>query len=305
MGVSVDDALPAAVGEIIERALKEDLNETGDITSGAVLSPSQWARAVIRAKEKGIVSGTYTLGPLYRRIDPAVEVTLEVDDACEVEPGRDVATVLGPVGSILAGERIGLNLVQHLSGIATRTATMVKAVAGTHARILDTRKTTPGMRLLEKRAVVDGGGVNHRFGLFDMILLKDTHVTACGGVVPALRKAAAARRGVPIEIEVGNRQQFESALALRPDRIMLDNMSLEEMRACVGIRNAEGGSTLLEASGAISEETVREVASTGVDYISAGCLTHSVRAVDIHLIIETTGSESRIRPGAPEIEPAS
>jgi nicotinate-nucleotide pyrophosphorylase (carboxylating) len=276
------------LGVLIDRAIAEDLGTAGDITSHALFSQKDIGGAVIISKEKGVLSGAYLLAPLFSKIDPALSVSVLLADGAVLGPGSEICRLKGPARSILAGERIALNFLQRLSGIATLTARYAAAVRHTSAKILDTRKTTPGMRPLEKLAVRHGGGGNHRAGLYDMMLIKDTHVRQCGGVMTALKKAMTFRgkAGKPkIEIEVQNASEFAEALALRPDRIMFDNMSVGDMRGCVEKMLACGVRVELEASGNITLDAVAETAETGVDYISCGALTHSAPALDIHLVI--------------------
>ncbi|MBD3243481.1 MAG: carboxylating nicotinate-nucleotide diphosphorylase [Chitinivibrionales bacterium] len=277
------------VDEFLRRALAEDLGERGDVTSEAVFSEAERADARIAAKQDGILSGLTLIAPLFALLDPQIDVQLLAADGDRVTAGIRVAALSGPIRGILAGERTVLNLLQRLSGIATLTRRMADEIAGTGARLLDTRKTTPTLRALEKKAVVDGGGCNHRFGLFDMVLIKDTHVKAAGGVGAAIRRvrdSLGSSSGLRVEAEVQSVASFEEALDERPDRIMLDNMSLDDMRACVARARDNGAAVELEASGNVSLETVRGIAETGVDFISAGCLTHSAPALDIHLVIE-------------------
>jgi len=277
--------------DLLHIALEEDLGLDGDVTSQAVLDPGVAGEAVIRSKEPGIVAGTVILDPLFHRLDPALSVRVFVADGDRLDRGTEICRINGALHPILAGERIALNFLQRLSGIATQTARLVSLVKGTRATLLDTRKTTPGLRFLEKEAVRAGGGDNHRFGLHDMILIKDTHCRACGGPGRAVQRALRYRRngegrqGLRIEVEVQTRAEFREALSEGPDRIMLDNMSPEEMAACVRLRDAEAPGLELEASGNITEATIREVAESGVDFISAGGLTHSIRALDLHLVI--------------------
>ncbi|HAJ79579.1 MAG TPA: carboxylating nicotinate-nucleotide diphosphorylase, partial [Fibrobacteres bacterium] len=211
-------------------------------------------------------------------------------DGNKLHQGAIICRLRGSLLGILAGERVALNFLQHLSGIATATHGLASAIAHTKTRLLDTRKTTPTLRLLEKRAVLDGGGVNHRFGLFDMILIKDTHVKAAGGVAPAIEKARVAaaqmKKSVKIEAEVQTWEEFLDALRLVPDRIMLDNMSLELMSACVCRARQEAPGVELEASGNINARNIAVTAETGVDFVSSGAITHSVKAMDIHLVVE-------------------
>jgi nicotinate-nucleotide pyrophosphorylase (carboxylating) len=282
------DEMTQAIDDLVTRALDEDLGEAGDITSRAILPEEQLGRAVIRSKETGVLAGTALLEPLFHRLDRALRVETHARDGARLEPGSPICMLEGRVRAILAGERIALNLLQRLSGIATRTAALVALVEGTGCRILDTRKTTPSLRLLEKQAVLAGGGCNHRFGLYDMFLIKDTHVAAAGGPAPAIRKAKAFRGSAnapAIEVEVQTEKQFHEAVSEKPDRIMLDNMPPEAMARCVRYLREREEPIETEASGTITEETIRTVARTGVDFISVGALTHSVRALDIHLVL--------------------
>ncbi|MBD3391368.1 MAG: carboxylating nicotinate-nucleotide diphosphorylase [Chitinivibrionales bacterium] len=278
----------ALIDDILDRALAEDLGDAGDITSRSLFDEDTPATAVIRSNQDGILSGAYLLAPLFGKIDPSLEVVPLVGEGASLTSGTDICRIAGGIRGILAGERTALNFLQRLSGIATAAARYVSRLRGTHARLLDTRKTTPTLRYFEKKAVVAGGGGNHRFGLYDMVLIKDTHVSAAGGVAPAVRKArshAARNHGIAIEVEVQTPAQFDAAVAEKPDRIMLDNMSCEDMAACIERLRARGTSIETEASGTITEERIAEVARTGVDFISVGAITHSQKALDIHLLI--------------------
>ncbi|MGA3051677.1 MAG: carboxylating nicotinate-nucleotide diphosphorylase [Chitinispirillaceae bacterium] len=273
---------------LLDRAIDEDLGRGGDCTSNALFSENDRAEGVIRSKEAGVLSGMFLLSPLFLKIDPSIAIVMLLDDGNALARGSEICRVQGSARGILAGERIALNFLQRLSGIATLTSRYCAAIAHTGARLLDTRKTTPGLRFLEKLAVRHGGGANHRFGLFDMMLIKDTHVKRCGGVTAALEKALRSRGSSPapkIEVEVRSVEEFGEALRLLPDRIMLDNMSLDAMRQCVEKKRASGAAVELEASGNITLDTIAAVAGTGVDFISCGAITHSARALDIHLII--------------------
>lgn len=276
------------ITSILKNALREDLDEAGDITSQAIFEETDFAKAQIRSKATGVLSGAYLIKPLFELVDETVQVELLCEDGLALEPGRKICSISGPVRAILAGERTILNLLQRLSGIATVTSSMVKELAGTDTQLLDTRKTTPGLRLLEKRAVVHGGGSNHRFGLFDMILIKDTHVKRAGGVKEALGKALKWRgdKKLPlIEVEVQSVEEFLEAATLGADRIMLDNMTPEEIKICVEERNGQALPAALEVSGNVTIQTLPAIADTGVDFISSGAITHSAPALDIHLII--------------------
>jgi len=273
---------------LLKNALDEDLGAEGDITSAAVFDAREQGEAVIRSKQTGILSGVTLIEPLFKLIDPDAKTEVYCADGDLLEAGKTICKIRGSVRTILAGERTILNLLQRLCGIASITAKMVDALSGTRCKLLDTRKTTAGLRWLEKAAVLHGGGFNHRFGLYDMILIKDTHVKRCGGVEEALRKAFLWRAGKKkpmIEVEVQSVNEFTLALALSPDRIMLDNMTLEDIEICVGKRNAIASKTELEASGNITPVTISAVAATGVDFVSCGALTHSAPALDMNLVM--------------------
>lgn len=274
--------------QIIDAALKEDLGLRGDVTSDAVFSDSDQAEAVIRSKGDGVCSGMYLLKPLFTKISSGLEIEIKAADGDRIQPGTVLCTLKGSVKGILAGERVALNFLQRLSGIATLTSKYVGAISHTTTRLLDTRKTTPMLRHLEKLAVVHGGGCNHRFGLFDMILIKDTHVKRSGGVGKALTNAQNFRgndTSLKIEVEVQSIAELEEALGYNPDRIMLDNMSTVDMKNSVGIVKKSCKMVELEASGNITLSTIAAVAETGVDFISCGSITHSAPSMDIHLLI--------------------
>jgi nicotinate-nucleotide pyrophosphorylase (carboxylating) len=280
----------AEIAAIVRLALDEDLSADGDITSQALFAEGETATAVIKSKAAGVLSGAYLLGPIFGSLDPGVIISDLAADGSALIDGSVVCRLSGPVRALLAGERTALNFLQRLSGIATLTARLAAAIAHTGAKLLDTRKTAPGLRLLEKQAVVHGGGTNHRFGLFDMVLIKDTHVAAAGGVAEAIRRSRdyLVRRGMRmnIEAEVRTIAEFNKALAVRPDVIMLDNMSVGDMAACVKKRSQSAPAVMLEASGNVRLETIAAIAETGVEYISCGAITHSAPALDIHLIID-------------------
>jgi nicotinate-nucleotide pyrophosphorylase (carboxylating) len=271
------------VDDLVRAALREDLGRAGDLTTEAIVPADALGEARIVAREPGVISGIFVVERVFAVLDPRVAVRVAVPDGGRVEPGTLVAVIAGPLRAILTGERTALNLIGRLSGIASATARLVAQVAGTRATIVDTRKTTPGLRALEKAAVRDGGGSNHRFGLDDAILIKDNHVAVAGGIAPAI-EAARRRAGhlVKIEVEVDTLDQLDQALEARADIVLLDNFSLDDLREAV--RRA-AGRALLEASGRIDEATVGPVARTGVDLISSGALTHSVRVLDLGLDI--------------------
>jgi len=259
--------------------LAEDLG-SGDISS-ALIPAEQQGRALIYAKAPGVVCGLPLVQGVYRQLDPSLRITLRAEDGERVEPGKVVAEIQGSLRRILQGERTALNFLQHLSGIATATREAVDRVQGLNVDIVDTRKTLPGLRLLQKYAVRVGGGKNHRFGLYDGLMIKDNHIKAAGSITRAVELARwHAGHMVKIEVECETLDQVEEALRCRVDVIMLDNMTLEDMRRAVKLIN---GRAIVEASGGITLDTLREVAETGVDVISIGRLTHSVNALDFSL----------------------
>lgn len=268
------------VDDLIARALAEDVGG-GDVTTLAIVPADTRAEARIVARAAGVVAGLPVASRVFAHVDPRVEVALAARDGERVRPAQTVASLAGPARAILSGERVALNFLQHLSGIATRTAHFVELVAGTGARILDTRKTIPGLRLLAKYAVRCGGGQNHRVGLYDGIVIKDNHIAAAGSLATAVERARArAPHLARVEVEVETLDQVREALAAGADLLLLDNMPLDQMRQAVALCR---GRAQTEASGGITEETVRAVAETGVDFISVGALTHSVAALDFSL----------------------
>jgi nicotinate-nucleotide pyrophosphorylase (carboxylating) len=268
--------------ELIDRALAEDLG-SGDVTSLAVVPEDATARARIEQKADGVIAGLRVAEGVFRRVDPSLRWHAHATEG-EWREGGLVAEVAGSARSILAGERVALNFLGHLSGVATLTARYVRAVEGTGARILDTRKTTPGLRALEKQAVLAGGGHNYRVGLFDAMLLKENHEALGGGVAEATRRAlASAPEGMKVEIECATLDEVDEALGAGATSILLDNMTLEELRAAVDKTRGRAES---EASGGVTLDTVREIAETGVDWISVGALTHSAPALDLSLLLE-------------------
>jgi len=269
---------------IVREALAEDFGRAGDLTSDLLIDPSQKARAVFAARAAGVVSGLITAAIAFRLVDPAIRMNVRVPDGGAIEKGDIIADVEGPARSILSAERVALNFMGHLSGVATATSALVAQTAGTKARIVCTRKTLPGLRILQKYAVRCGGGFNHRFGLDDAVLVKDNHIAAVGGienVVSRLKEKLG--HMVKVEIEVDTHSQLETALALGVDTILLDNMDPEQLARAVALTD---GRAVLEASGGINLETVRRVAQSGVDYISSGALTHSAINLDIGLDFE-------------------
>ncbi|MBI3910605.1 MAG: carboxylating nicotinate-nucleotide diphosphorylase [Armatimonadetes bacterium] len=274
------------VDDLIRAAIEEDLG-AGDLTTLATVGPHVVGEGEIVAREAGIVAGLPVAARVFHVVEPALRFEAAVRDSDHVAAGAQVARVVGPVRGILSAERVALNFLQHLSGIASRTGRFVELVAGSGVRILDTRKTIPGMRLLAKYAVRCGGGANHRFGLSDGILIKDNHIAAAGSVTTAVQRA---RRFAPhlarIEVEAERLAQVEEALAAGAEAILLDNMPLDRLREAVALCR---GRALTEASGGITEENVRAVAETGVDFISIGALTHSSRALDLSLELRLVG----------------
>lgn len=268
------------IRRLVENALVEDVG-SGDITARLTVADDAISRAIIRVHEDGVLAGIDIAEMVFAVVDSSVEFAKDKKDGDFIKSGDALAFVEGNSRSLLLCERVALNFLQRLSGIATRTARFVKLVEGTRASIVDTRKTTPGLRVVEKYAVRVGGGKNHRFGLYDGVLIKDNHIVAAGGIMKAVE---AARRNAPhslkIEVEVTNLDELKQALEAGADAVLLDNMDIETMRRAVEIVN---GRAVVEASGGVSEENVAEIASTGVDLISVGSLTHSVKSLDISM----------------------
>ncbi|UTP38545.1 carboxylating nicotinate-nucleotide diphosphorylase [Phenylobacterium sp. LH3H17] len=266
---------------VVRAALAEDLGRAGDVTAQACIAAEARLTAVFAVRQSGVVAGLACARLAVAALDPTARFEILAADGDRVDPGAVLARVEGNARAILSAERTALNLLGRLSGVATLTRAYVDAVAGTKARIADTRKTTPGLRHLEKYAVRCGGGLNHRFGLDDAILIKDNHVAACGGVGEALRRArAAAGHLMKIEVEVDGLDQLEEALPFAPDVIMLDNFSRDDLVRAVALA---AGRVVLEASGGVNLQTVRRIAESGVDVISVGALTHSAPVLDIGL----------------------
>lgn len=268
------------IDTIIDTALKEDLGP-GDITTSAIIDSSLKGAAQLVAKEDMMLAGIGIFSRVFSRLDPEIDVQCRYRDGDAILKGVAIGTVTGSMRGILSAERTALNFLQHLSGIATLTKKYVEKIDPSTVRVIDTRKTTPGLRVLEKYAVRMGGGFNHRFGLFDGILIKDNHIAAAGSVSAAIAKTkAAVPHTLKIEVEVEDVKGLEEAIKAGTDAILLDNMSLKEMKEAVLIA---GGRVLLEASGGITLETIEEVSRTGITLISVGALTHSARSVDISL----------------------
>jgi nicotinate-nucleotide pyrophosphorylase (carboxylating) len=275
------------IEEIVRRALDEDLP---DITSEAIFDPADQGRARFIAKADGILAGIPFAEATFRAVDPAARFTAHKRDGDEVRSGDGIAEVTGSVVALLSGERTALNLLQRASGIATTTRRYVDAVRGTKAKIYDTRKTAPGLRALDKYAVKCGGGENHRVGLFDMFLIKNNHIDRAGSLTAAVERIRKRGTSQKIMVEVRNTAELDEALSLRPDFILLDNMKPAELRTVV---QRARGSVPLEASGGITLENVREIAETGVNRISIGALTHSVKALDISMRMEAVAPRLR------------
>ena len=276
-----------AVKRIVTRALAEDIG-SGDITTALTVPPSSTSRAHIIAREAGVIAGMPVAEMVFRQVAKVYgiekpEFHVRAFDGCPISAGQVAAEIVGPTAVILTAERTALNFLQRLSGIAAKTARMVDLVKHTSAKIIDTRKTTSGLRILEKYAVRMGGGQNHRFGLYDAVLIKDNHIKAAGGIKEAIEAAkAGAPHAIQIEVEAETIEQVKQALDSGVDMILLDNMTPATLREAVALCK---GRALTEASGGITEENVREVAETGVDLISVGALTHSVKALDLSLDI--------------------
>jgi len=271
---------------LIKKAIKEDMGKNGDITTDSIIPASKKGRAVLKAKSPGIVSGLQVFEDTFFYIDNKLKIETFFKDGDRVAQGDIVAVIKGSLNSILKAERTALNFIQRMSGISTYAGQFVQAVTGTKATVLDTRKTLPGFRTLDKYAVKAGGATNHRTGLFDMFLIKDNHIAAAGSITKAVKKALAYRNknglDSKIEVEIKNIEEFKEAQKLEVDWIMLDNMTVDDIKKCVNLNNGKK----LEVSGNVNLETVKKLAETGVDYISVGALTHSVKALDLSLLVE-------------------
>lgn len=272
---------PLMVEPVVRAALLEDLGRAGDLTTDAIVPATARAKTALVARQRGVVAGLGAASMAFRLVDPSIEIAIERPDGTPLAPGDRIATIAGPARGMLTAERVALNFLGHLSGVASGAATLVEAVRGRKARICCTRKTIPGLRALQKYAVRVGGGMNHRFGLDDGVLIKDNHVAVAGGIRPAI---LAARRGVghlvKIEVEVDTLDQLEEALATGVDAVLLDNMTPDQLATAVRMID---GRALAEASGCITPQTAPAIAASGVDLISAGWLTHSASVLDIGL----------------------
>ena len=285
--------LPLLYEPLVRTALLEDLGRAGDITADAIVPADKQAELALRARQPGVVAGLDIARTAFQLVSPKIRFIAARPDGSVVAPGDIIAEIDGPARALLTGERTALNFLCHLSGVATATASLVTAAQGTRARIVCTRKTTPGLRALEKYAVRAGGGANHRFGLDDAMLIKDNHIALAGGIRAAIERARAhAGHLVKIEIEVDTLGQLEQVLALGVDAVLLDNMTTDELRKAVTM---VGGRAITEASGRITAATARAIAETGVDLISAGWLTHSSAALDIGLDYLEAGSDGNTR----------
>jgi nicotinate-nucleotide pyrophosphorylase (carboxylating) len=265
---------------IIENALEEDLG-SGDVTTDAIFSVDDTCEALIIAKEEGIIAGIPIAQRVFKKIDPEVTVAQKLKDGEHVNPGDEILVIKGSIHAVLSGERLSLNLLQRMSGIATATSKYVAAISGYRTRILDTRKTAPGLRVLDKYAVSIGGGCNHRFGLYDAVLIKDNHIDFAGNISNAVEIVRSKYQSkFKVEVETSTLDEVREALKAGADIIMLDNMTVEMMKEAVRIIN---GKSITEASGGITLDNVRQIADTGVDFISVGAITHSSPALDIGL----------------------
>ena len=280
--------LPGDLGGQVEAALREDIGR-GDVTA-ALVPAAQRVRGRVITREAAVLCGRAWADETFRRIDAQVQLSWRADDGARLEPGQTIFEITGPARAVLTGERTALNFLQLLSGTATVTRRYADAVAGTGCRILDTRKTLPGLRSAQKYAVRCGGGDNHRMGLYDRVLIKENHIAAAGSLTGAIAAARASAPGLTVEIEVESLSEFEEALAARPDIILLDEFAPADMRTAVARNRAQGAAVKLEASGSVSLEAVREIAATGVDYVSVGALTKHVRAIDLSMRLEFGGA---------------
>jgi len=276
--------IPHSVKEIIRLALEEDIGN-GDITTSLLIPEDNESRALIIAKGNFVVAGIPFIKEVFSSLDGAIRVTVFINDGAKVTKGDMIAEVYGRTRSLLSGERVSLNILQRLSGIATLTNMFVEKISGLNAKIVDTRKTAPGLRFMEKYAVRMGGGINHRFGLFDGILIKDNHIEAVGSINEALRLAREGHHLAKVEVEVENLIDLKEAVEGGADIVMLDNMSVSDMQEAVKIVRSLQKDIILEASGNVSMDNVRAIATTGVDLISIGALTHSATAADISMKI--------------------
>ncbi len=275
---------PHLVSEAVRAALAEDLGLAGDITTNAIIPADMPGEAVIAARKTGTIAGLALAQATFRELDPEIRFEVLIADGGEAQAGSNIARVSGKARALFTAERVALNFLGRLSGIATQTRAFVRAIENTNAHICCTRKTTPGQRVFEKYAVRAGGGVNHRFGLFDAVLIKDNHIAAAGSVSGAIERALnTVGHLVKVEVEVDTLAQLEEALRFPIDAVLLDNMSIEHLKEAVALARRVTPRIVLEASGGITLESVRAIAETGIDLISAGSLTHSVKTLDLGL----------------------
>ncbi len=277
-----------AIDRLIRRALEEDVGK-GDATTQAIIASESSAAGVLVAGGWGVLAGMPVAEAVFRNLDPEVQVDVFKEEGSEFQEQEILARVRGSATALLSAERVALNFLQRLSGIASLTRLFTRRLQGTSTVVLDTRKTTPGLRALEKYAVRVGGGQNHRFGLDDMVLIKDNHLRLAGGIASAVAAARHRWPALKLEVEVGSLEELEEALAARPDRVMLDNMTVDEMAAAVSLVRRTAPGMEIEASGGIALASVRSVAATGVDFVSVGALTHSAPACDMSFELEPRG----------------
>jgi len=276
--------IDSKIKRLIRLALSEDIGK-GDITSNVLVKDDLSGKAVIIAKQEGILAGSEVAKTVFQIVNPKIIFSSLIEDGEKIKKGDKVALIQGKVKCILSAERTALNFLQRLSGISTLTSRYVEKVKGTKVKILDTRKTTPGLRILEKYAVRTGGGENHRMGLFDMVLIKDNHIKVAGGISEAVKRVKLQYQKKRIEVEVRTLNEVREAVQSKPDWIMLDNMRIEDMKKAVRIVHSTSPHIKIEGSGGVNLGNVRKIALTGVDFISVGALTHSAPALDLSLIL--------------------
>lgn len=276
----------AHVAEAVRAALAEDVG-TGDVTTESTVPDGHRSRGTIVAKAGGVIAGLDVAAAVFRELDTGVSFVPAVADGDRVREGDVVAVVEGPTRALLTGERVALNFLQRLSGVATATAECVAALSSGRTRVLDTRKTTPGLRSLEKYAVTVGGGLNHRTGLWDMVLIKENHIAAAGGISAAVEGCRRGHPDLKIEVEVTTLDETAEALSAGADRIMLDNMSVDEMRGAISLARSVDEPPEIEVSGGVTGDTLREIAGLEPDFVSVGALTHSARALDLSFVLES------------------
>jgi nicotinate-nucleotide pyrophosphorylase (carboxylating) len=279
--------LPRDIAQQVQAALREDVG-TGDVTA-ALVPAEQQARGRVISREAAVICGKPWVSEVFRQLDPSIRLTWRVEDGGRVSPNDVVFEIAGPARPVLTGERTALNFLQLLSGVATEARQYVDAVKGTGATILDTRKTVPGLRTAQKYAVLCGGAANHRIGLYDQVLIKENHIANAGGILAAIQAARTSAPGLKVEIEVESVEELEQALHGKPDIVMLDDFSHDDMRTAVARNRERGRPVKLEASGSVSLSTVRAIAETGVDYISVGSLTKHTHAIDFSMRLDFIG----------------